>query len=186
MSNKLIFKEEDYNSGDGMVTSIWGPPMWHVIHTISFNYPVNPTKEQMNEYFAFFNNIQNILPCKFCRDNLKKYLINKPLKMSIFKNRTTLSRWVYDLHEYVNTMLGKKSNLTFEEVRDRFEGFRARCLLNPSKKDNPNNKLEKGCTEPLYGVKAQCVLNIVPRNSRKKSLKIDPKCTVKKGGKCKD
>ena len=43
---KKVFSNEDCNSGDGMLTSVWGPPMWHTLHTISFNYPVKPTKEQ--------------------------------------------------------------------------------------------------------------------------------------------
>jgi hypothetical protein len=30
------------------MTSVWGSPMWHVLHTISFNYPIKPTKEQKN------------------------------------------------------------------------------------------------------------------------------------------
>ena len=40
-----IFKNKDFTSGDGMLTSVWGPSFWHVLHTISFNYPVEPTKE---------------------------------------------------------------------------------------------------------------------------------------------
>ena len=40
-----VFTKEDYKSGDGMLTSVWGPPMWHFLHTMSFNYPVNPTAE---------------------------------------------------------------------------------------------------------------------------------------------
>ena len=28
-----------------MLTSVWGPSLWHSLHTISFNYPVKPTKE---------------------------------------------------------------------------------------------------------------------------------------------
>ena len=35
---KKVFSENDYNSGDGMLTSVWGPPMWHTLYTISFNY----------------------------------------------------------------------------------------------------------------------------------------------------
>ena len=38
-----IYTNDDYNSNDGMLTSIWGPGMWHYLHTMSFNYPVNPT-----------------------------------------------------------------------------------------------------------------------------------------------
>ena len=40
---KRIYKRSEYNSGDGMLTSIWGPSLWHYLHVISFNYPTNPT-----------------------------------------------------------------------------------------------------------------------------------------------
>jgi hypothetical protein len=40
---------------------------------------------------------------------------------------------VYELHELVNTVLGKKSGLCYEDVRDRYEHFRSRCLENPKK-----------------------------------------------------
>ena len=33
-----------------MVTSIWGPPMWHYLHTMSFNYPVNPTQDDKKHF----------------------------------------------------------------------------------------------------------------------------------------
>ena len=38
---QYIFSQDDYNSGDGMLTSVWGPGMWHYLHTMSFNYPTN-------------------------------------------------------------------------------------------------------------------------------------------------
>ena len=31
-----------------MLTSVWGPSMWHYLHTMSFNYPVKPTPEEKN------------------------------------------------------------------------------------------------------------------------------------------
>ena len=37
------YKRKDYNSNDGMLTSVWGPSAWHYLHSISFNYPVKPT-----------------------------------------------------------------------------------------------------------------------------------------------
>ena len=39
------FCKKDYESGDGMLTSVWGPSMWHTLHAISFNYPVKPTNK---------------------------------------------------------------------------------------------------------------------------------------------
>jgi len=41
---KRIFVKKDFVSGDGMVVSLWGPAMWHSLHTISFNYPIKPSK----------------------------------------------------------------------------------------------------------------------------------------------
>jgi hypothetical protein len=178
MSKKKIFTENDYNSGDGMMTSVWGPPLWHTLHTISFNYPVNPTKEHKKNYYKFYSNLVNVLPCKYCRDNLKKNLEKHPLTMSVFENRNSLSRWVYELHEIINKMLGKDSGLSYEDVKDRYEYFRARCVINP--KEYVSTKIEKGCTEPLYGVKSKCIINIVPRDNRKSSFKMDPQCEFKK------
>jgi hypothetical protein len=177
MSKKYVFNEEDYNSGDGMLTSVWGPPLWHVLHTISFNYPINPTNEQKKYYYKFYKNLKNILPCRYCRENLAKNLKELPLTLDIFKNRDCLSRYVYNLHEHVNKMLGKESGLSYEDVRDRYEHFRSRCIAK-----NENTKIEKGCVESMYGLKSQCVLNIVPKDGRASSFKMDPKCKLKKGG----
>jgi hypothetical protein len=173
MSN--IFSENDYNSGDGMVTYIWGPPMWHSLHTITFNYPNNPTKEQKKQYLKFFTNIKDVLPCKYCRENYTKNLTIHPLNTHVLKNRETLSRWLFEIHEEINTKLGKKSYLTYEEVRDRYEHFRSRCLNNPQKK-----KKDIGCTESLYGIKSKCVINIVPKEENIPSFKINNKCKIKK------
>ena len=182
MNKKYIFSESDYNSGDGMMTSIWGPPLWHSLHTISFNYPINPTEEQKINYYNFYNSLQYILPCKYCRENLIKNMQVLPLDMSVFKNRESLSIYIYNLHELVNTMLNKKSGLSYEDVRDRYEHFRSRCLESPSKmKTNKTiTSGEKGCTEPLYGEKAKCVIHIVPQNKNTQTFNIDKTCLKRK------
>ena len=186
MTNKYIFTESDYNSGDGMMTSIWGPPLWHSLHTISFNYPINPTKEQKKQYFNFYSSLQGILPCRYCRENLVKNMQVLPLNKYVFKNRESLSRYIYELHELINTILDKKSGLSYEDVRDRYEHFRSRCLENPKKIKMLEGKKEKGCTEPLYGIKSKCVLNIVPKDNRLSTFKIDPKCELKRSCKKKN
>ena len=120
------FKKKDYNSGDGMMTSTWGPAAWHFIHTMSFNYPVNPTPKDKKHYKDFVYNLRNILPCKYCRINLTNNLKKKPLLMCHMKSRETFSRYIYELHELVNKMLGKKSHLSYCDVRERYEHFRSR------------------------------------------------------------
>jgi hypothetical protein len=178
---KYIFKKKDYNAGDGMMTSVWGAPMWHYLHTMSFNYPVEPTQENKKHYRDFVLNLKNVLPCKYCRINLANNFKKKPLQMCHMKSRETFSRYIYELHETVNRMLNKKSNLTYCDVRERYEHFRSRCTdekpkVFTFKKANTRRKKEKGCTEPLYGKKAKCVINIVPQEDKSATFQMDKKC----------
>ena len=168
-----VFKKKDYNAGDGMVTSVWGPPLWHYLHTMSFNYPVKPSLEDKKHYRNFILNLRYILPCKYCRMNLKTNFKQLPLKMSDMKSRETFSKYVYNLH--------KNSNLSYCDVRERYEHFRSRCTdekpkLFKFKRYQTKKHKEKGCTEPLYGTKSKCVINIVPQNEKGPSIKIDKKC----------
>ena len=178
---KYIFTKNDYNAGDGMMTSVWGAPMWHYLHTMSFNYPVEPTQENKKHYRDFVLNLKNVLPCKYCRINLANNFKKKPLQMCHMKSRETFSRYIYELHETVNRMLNKKSNLTYCDVRERYEHFRSRCTdekpkVFTFKKSNTRRKKEKGCTEPLYGKKAKCVINIVPQEDKSATFQMDKKC----------
>lgn len=182
-SKKKTFNKKDYSSGDGMLTSVWGPGLWHYLHVISFNYPNEPTKLQKIKYKQILLNLQYTLPCKYCRINLKNNFKKFPLNNIIFENRNSFSRYIYNLHELINKMLGKKSNLTYCEVRDRYEQFRSRCVIENPKifkyKENFNktkSKKEKGCTEPLYGKKSKCIINIVPQEKKCKTFNIDKKC----------
>ena len=180
---KNPFNETDFNSGDGMLTSVWGPSLWHSLHTISFNYPIKPTKEDKQNYYIFFISLKHTLPCKYCRLNFIKNIKSVPLNMKTMKNRYTLSKWVYDLHEEINTMLGKKSNLSYEDIKLRYEMFRSRCLT-PIKKKKKTVKKHKnkelGCIQPLYGKKSKCIINIVPSDKKCKTFNIDKQCILKK------
>ena len=176
-----VFSKKEYSSGDGMLTSVWGPSMWHYLHVISFNYPINPNKLQKNKYKQFLLNLQYTLPCKYCRINLKNNFKKFPLKNEIFENRDKFSRYIYNLHELINKMSGKKSNLSYCDIRDRYEQFRSRCVIENPKifkyKENFNKtKKEKGCVTPLYGKKSKCVINIVPQEKKCNTFNIDKKC----------
>tara|TARA_Y100000992_G_scaffold300767_1_gene270099 strand:- start:5174 stop:5761 length:588 start_codon:yes stop_codon:yes gene_type:complete len=185
-----IFSDGDYNSGDGMLTSVWGPGMWHYLHTMSFNYPVKPTKYDKKHYRDFVLQLQYVLPCGKCRENLKKNFKELPLTQGDMESRYTFSKYMYKLHEKVNTLLNKKSGLTYCDVRERYEHFRSRCMKtlkekyvkNKTKKVRFSKELikEKGCTEPLYGEKSKCILQIVPENTKCETLQIDEKCIKRK------
>jgi hypothetical protein len=177
-----VFKKGDFYSGDGFLTTVWGPAVWHTLHTISFNYPVSPTVEQKKQYRNFVLSLQNVLPCGACRKNLTTNFKHLPLTMKVMESRDTFSRYIYNLHELINKMLKKKSNLTYCDVRERYEHFRSRCVdekpkvFKYSEITSQKTRNEKGCTEPLYGKKARCILNIVPQDEKGQSIQIDKKC----------
>jgi hypothetical protein len=174
---KRVYTEKEYNSGDGMLTYVWGPPKWHYLHTMSFNYPVNPTKKIKMEHKKYIMSLQYTLPCRHCRENLRKNLKMMPLTMTHLKNRNTFSRYIYELHELVNKMLGKRSGLSYEDVRERYEHFRSRCIEPKSIHKSTVSKKEKGCTTPLYGTKSKCILHIVPKTDKYGgSIQIDKRC----------
>jgi hypothetical protein len=176
-----VYTRKDYSSGDGMLTTVWGPSMWHYLHTMSFNYPVNPTEDDKKHYGDFIRNLQYVLPCRHCRENLANNFKAYPLRDCHLKNRDAYSRYVYGLHETVNKMLGKKSGLKYCDVRERYEHFRARCTEeNPKIFKFKKTKKEKGCTEPLYGKKAKCVIKIVPQEEKCPTMMIDEKCVKRR------
>ena len=180
-TTKKVYSKTDFNSGDGMLTSVWGPSLWHSLHTMSFNYPTNPTNKQKIHYRNFVLNLQYVLPCKYCRMNLVNNFKALPLKMSYMKNRETFSRYVYELHELINRMLGKKSGLTYEMVQERYEHFRARCTETKKKQQRVYKfKKEKGCTEPLYGKKAKCVIKIIPQDKKEDTFQMSKQCIKKR------
>lgn len=185
------YTEADYNSNDGMLTTIWGPSQWHFLHTMSFNYPVNPTHRDKINYRNYVLSLRNVLPCGKCRANLVLNLKKLPLKMSHMASRETFSKYIFELHELINKMLHKKSGLTYEEVRNTYENFRSRCVVEPVKKCKTQHKTwrktrrgtkESGCTRPLYGKKAKCLLRIVPQEKETPTFEVDSKCLKVEGG----
>ena len=157
---KSLKKKEYYNNKNGMMTYIWGPPLWHFLHTMSFNYPVEPTEKDKKYYKDFIKSMEKILPCKYCRDNYKSNLKNVPLNSNALKNRENFSRWMYDFHNEVNRRLNKPMHYkSYEEVRYLYETLRARCG-----KDTKN--IELGCTNPIDKIKKKCVLYIVPKEKK--------------------
>lgn len=166
------YSAEDYNSRDGMLTSVWGPSTWHMLHTMSFNYPADPTAEQKRHYMGFVKSLVHVLPCGACRKNLRANFRKLPLTLRAMRSRATFSRYIYDLHEHVNAMLGKKSGLSYEDVRTRYEHFRARC----GGKTKTVARIESGCVKPMAGKKSKCVLRIVPHDSAVPTFEVDRQC----------
>ena len=184
---KKVYTKKDFKSGDGMLTTVWGPSLWHTLHTISFNYPVKPTLQDKKNYKRFIMDLRYVLPCKYCRMNFKRNLKEVPLNDKALKNRNNFSRWMFKIHEHINDMLGKKSGLKYCDVRERYEHFRSRCTEDKQTvkvveiiPKNKTRKKEKGCVEPLFGKKSKCIIKIVPKEEKTPTFQMDKKCIKKR------
>ena len=58
---KKVYDKNDFSSGEGMLTSVWGPSLWHYLHTMSFNYPVKPTKQDKKIHKFILSDIKRII-----------------------------------------------------------------------------------------------------------------------------
>lgn len=117
---------------------IFGPVWWTQLHLISFNYPeiiTNNAKDQQirKNVLNFMKLLGATLPCENCSTHYYEN-INKPIHdtkygpMSLessLESRDKFSRYIYNLHELVNKQLGKVSNLTYEDVYNRYSKLRS-------------------------------------------------------------
>lgn len=151
--------QDDY-SKNGMQTRTWGPPLWLVMHTIGRNYPQEPTEQQKRDYFTFFKILGSVLPCKYCRQSYIQF-IQEPsttLNKEVMKDRETLSKWIYDIHNKVNKKLDVTCKPSFKEVVEKYESFRSKCTKSP---DIIEKEVKKGCTDPLKGYRKKCVIELI-------------------------
>jgi hypothetical protein len=88
---------------------IWGKPGWVFLTCIVVEYPDNPTKQIKKKYYSFFNNLQYILPCEFCRINLEEHYKKRPLTKKDLESREKLLKWFIDIQNMVDISTGKKA-----------------------------------------------------------------------------
>ena len=127
-----------------MDPQLWGPHLWYFLHTISFEYPVNPTWTQKKETNDFLVALQYILPCEHCRFHYKNYLLDYPPSL---ENQTKFIMWMIGLHNNINVRLGKPQK-SYEEVlefyQQVFDGKRLYQLPPKSKIEKINEFNKKG------------------------------------------
>lgn len=139
---KCSIDHSDYKN-NGLITKIWGGPSWIFNHSVTFGYPLNPTEEQKKKYKNYFVSLADVLPCRYCRESYQKFITSGDTALTdeVMQNRETLTKWLWTVHNAVNNKLGIDYGITYEEMVDRYESFRARC--------GKPKQTNKGCIIPL-------------------------------------
>ncbi len=162
-------------SNQGMMTNVWGPPGWVFLHSITMGYPnkinlKNPEHlQRMKSMKLFFNHLQHVLPCRYCRESYGDFIKHRPIDTSLL-SRKQLAKWFYDIHNMVNNKLGinECEIPTFKEFYDKYETYRAKCKKTTEKERQKS--LEKGCTNPLDGLPKKTTIRIYDVNGTDCSL----------------
>lgn len=103
---------------------IWGRDMWRSIHYVALGYPVrDPTSDVRASYSTFFGALGFVLPCAKCSQHYNKHIVSYPLDPSLV-GRAELFRWTVDLHNAVNSSLGRKT-WTYEQAYELYADRRS-------------------------------------------------------------
>ena len=108
--------------------NVWGPDGWIFLHTVTFNYPEDPTEDDKRNYYNFFMNIKNVLPCKKCQAHYKENLEKYDLSNNLY-NRDDLVKWLIDIHNEVNKDNGKRI-WSYEEVYKKYDNLHNTNMIN--------------------------------------------------------
>ena len=94
---------------------VWGPFFWHTIHIVALGYPQDPSYGHKKATKEFFESLQQLIPCPICKQHYTSHMAKIPIGPSL-DNRKDLFRWTIDLHNEVNTMLGKRKYTETEVI----------------------------------------------------------------------
>jgi len=143
-----------------MDVNLWGPAFWHVLHTITFDYPEHPTPEEHERYSQFFHSLKYVLPCGACRKHFAHGIETKyPIEPAL-KNRDTLSRWLVDFHNTVNKRLDKPV-VTYDSVLSKYESMRGKCGANSSDSQCSDGSANNRTNILLYCVVCLLILMVL-------------------------
>ena len=129
-----------------MQVAVWGPVGWKFLHSVAHGFPEHPSKfdtenglaigTTANNYLQFFVLVGRVLPCRYCKDSYLEYLSEQPPATA---SKSTLTRWLWDIHNKVNQKLGVTyDGAGYDNVYHEYESFRAKCV----------DPASRGCTIP--------------------------------------
>lgn len=83
------------------------------MHIVTLGYPPNPSQDEKIAAANFFNSLAHVIPCPICKSHYQHFLKEVPVE-NVVGSRDELINWCFELHNKVNSKLGKKE-ISFSE-----------------------------------------------------------------------
>jgi len=160
-----------------MDTRFWGPDGWKLFHTIAFKYPHLPSDDDIMNHKIFYNSLQDVLPCKYCRISYRKYINEQPIEKHL-KSHDKLFKWSYNLHNKVNGKLrkqGHNSNIdpSYKEIYAFYKSnpykdicLLGTCFLKSIVYNFPDNKTDNDRIKLMYYTFFNTLILIYPHSNK--------------------
>ena len=95
---------------------IWGPSAWLFLHTITLDYPDEPTKEDKEKYREFFISLSYVIPCETCKEHYLETIRKFPINL---ESKETLTKWLHNIHNQVN-LRNNKEIYSYEDFIEHY------------------------------------------------------------------
>ena len=92
------------HSGEALNRRELGRASWAYLHTLANYYPEKPSSEHQKEMLELIWLYMKYYPCGYCSDMTIQEMYRNPPKL---KNRKEFSEWMCQIHNEVNSRLGK-------------------------------------------------------------------------------
>jgi hypothetical protein len=100
-------------------THIWGPALWMILHysaeRIGTRLLQRLPQEETRIWTNLLSSLRYSLPCPLCKKHYTDYFNSHPIQ-----SKDEIRNWLYHLHLHVNQQTGKPSNLSLEQVIERY------------------------------------------------------------------
>lgn len=98
---------------------MWGPKAWHLLHAFSVNNNLKISDKKKHYYYIFYTSFIYILPCIICSQHYSDIVlyINPLIEENI--TRKYLIKWVYDVHNIVNSFINKNKYPYKEFIKNK-------------------------------------------------------------------
>lgn len=124
-----------------MKTSVWGKHAWEFLHACSMEYPENPSPDDKLAARALFRSLTKMLPCDDCCRHYCQEIRESPVEDHL-SSREELVDWVLQLHNRVNSRLGK-APITKQQLLVKYEDAGCNVDNFPLRSTAPSKDVEE-------------------------------------------